>query len=164
MQYEDMTEEELASLELLLDSEIDYSELSDTILRKLALRNELFIATTALSTLHERKSSLAVPTSVEILEKSHGDGHLQAVALSTLFDLDRMRAVQYMSRATDTCDLIPLSEFITLAAKTPSIDAHFEMREIVSRIEHRLKARESGSGFLDEDVRADFEKLRSQFR
>jgi hypothetical protein len=164
MQYEDMAEEELANLELLLDSEIDYSELSDTILRKLALRNELFIATTALSTLHERKSSLAAPTAIEILEKLHGDGHLQAVALSTLFDLDRARAVQYMSRAIDTCDPILLREFIELAAETPLADTHPEMRESVSRIERRLQGHESDSGSLDEDMRASFEKLRSQFR
>ncbi len=55
------------------DCDIDYSALPDDLLGQLALGNELYIATSALSELSVRNPILMVPIAWQIIATEHGD-------------------------------------------------------------------------------------------
>ena len=59
---------------MLDDYDIDYAALPDDTLGQLALCNELYIATSALSELSERNSTLVMPIAWQIIATEHGAG------------------------------------------------------------------------------------------
>ncbi|MDM8551645.1 hypothetical protein QUF72_16275 [Desulfobacterales bacterium HSG2] len=65
---------------------IDYAALSDDVLGQLALGNELYIATSALSELSGRNPTLTVPVAWQIIATGHGDYYLQKLATELLFE------------------------------------------------------------------------------
>ncbi len=83
-------------LTLLGNEDIDYTCLTDDILSKLTLGDDLFIATSALSELASRRSPQVVPIAKEILCQSVGDRYLQAAAIESLFHVSPEQAVLYI--------------------------------------------------------------------
>lgn len=83
-------------LTLLGNEDIDYTCLTDDILTKLTLGDDLFIATSALSELTSRRSPQVVPIAKEILCQSVGDRYLQAAAIESLFHVSPSQAVGYI--------------------------------------------------------------------
>lgn len=89
---------------LLNDDQIDYAGLSDETLRDLALAEDMFIATSALSELRSRKSYLVVPVARSILDEALGDQFLRSSALETLFTFDQAQALTYISSQSAHAD------------------------------------------------------------
>lgn len=71
---------------MLDDDDIDYTDFPDDTLGKLALGNELYIATSALNELSGRHATLTVPVAWQIISAKHGDYHLQKLAVELLFE------------------------------------------------------------------------------
>jgi hypothetical protein len=112
---------EINELMMLTDDEIDYENLSDDELKELALGDELFIATSALGELENRKSKQASNIACSILSNSKGDRYLQAAALETLFQSNQKRALHYMNQRTRNWDHYLLKTVIELIIENPSV-------------------------------------------
>lgn len=94
----------LDDLSLLSDNQIDYGTLPDSLLRDLTLGDDLFIATSALVTLSQRRSKLAQTLASDILEKGLGDRYIQAAAIDVLFDMNPTSALDFITKQIQTCD------------------------------------------------------------
>lgn len=112
---------EIHELMMLTDDEIDYNTLSDDELKELALGDEMFIATSALGELENRKSKKASNIACSILSNSKGDRYLQAAALETLFQSNQKRALHYMTQRSQNWDHYLLKTVIELIIENPSV-------------------------------------------
>jgi mRNA-degrading endonuclease RelE of RelBE toxin-antitoxin system len=112
---------EINELMMLTDDEIDYQTLSDDELKELALGDEMFIATSALGELENRKSKKASNIACSILSNSKGDRYLQAAALETLFQSNQKRALHYMTQRSQNWDHYLLKTVIELIIENPSV-------------------------------------------
>jgi mRNA-degrading endonuclease RelE of RelBE toxin-antitoxin system len=112
---------EINELMMLTDDEIDYDTLSDDELKELALGDELFIATSALGELENRKSKKASNIACSILSNSKGDRYLQAAALETLFQSNQKRALHYITQRSRNWDHYLLKTVIELIIENPSV-------------------------------------------
>ncbi|GEM_PF-3220036 len=81
---------------ILTYDQIDYSSLPVDALEQLALSDELFTATSALTELSIRNSPSAASVAWEILSKALGDHFLQARALEVLFKMNRKKTLDFM--------------------------------------------------------------------
>lgn len=88
----------LESLTLLNDSDIDYTSLTLEQLESLALGEELFIATSALSELYCREQILAEKIAWQILENCYGDVYLQASALEIAFECNQNKTIFFIKQ------------------------------------------------------------------
>lgn len=91
-------------LTLFGDENIDYESLSEDLLADLALGDDLFIATSALSELTIRHSTKTVCITEKILANFMGDRYLQAAALESLFKVKPEQAIIYMKSYLETQD------------------------------------------------------------
>jgi len=71
---------------MLDDYDVDYAVLPDDTLGRLALCNELYIATSALNELSVRNPTLTIPVAWQIIATEHGDYYLQKLAMELLFE------------------------------------------------------------------------------
>jgi hypothetical protein len=94
----------LESLTLLNDNEIDYSSLTLKQLESLALGEELFIATSALSELYCREQILAENIAWQILENFYGDVYLQATALEIAFNCNQHKTLVFIKQYINQFD------------------------------------------------------------
>jgi len=99
---------------MLTDDQIEYHGLPEDILKELALSEELFIATSALTELSIRKSPGAAAVAWEILSKAHGDHHLQATAIGVLFKMNRRQAMEFMRQQAPHCEADMLNTMMEL--------------------------------------------------
>lgn len=76
----------IEELMMLDEHDIDYADLPGDTLGKLALGNELYIATSALNELSKRDPNLIVPIAWQIVVTKHGDYYLQKLAMELLFE------------------------------------------------------------------------------
>lgn len=106
-------------LTLLGDEEIDYTSLTDDILSKLTLGDDLFIATSALSELASRRSPQVVPIAKEILCQSVGDRYLQAAAIESLFHLSPEQAMVYIKSYHGARDSYITDSVLQLMGENP---------------------------------------------
>jgi hypothetical protein len=88
----------LESLSLLNDSDIDYTSLTLKQLESLALGEELFIATSALSELYCRDQILAENIAWQILDNFSGDVYLQAEALEIAFNCNQNKTINFIEK------------------------------------------------------------------
>jgi len=110
---------------MLTDDQIDYTSLSEDILQQLALGEELFIATSALTELSIRNSPCAASVAWEILSHAHGDHHLQARAVEVLFEVNRKRAMDWLEQQVPECEPFMLNAIMELIIENES-DFKFE--------------------------------------
>ena len=88
----------IESLTLLNNNEMDYSSLSLKQLESLALGEELFIATSALSELYCREQILAENIAWQILDNFSGDVYLQATALEIAFNCNQNKTLFFIQQ------------------------------------------------------------------
>lgn len=153
---------EWANLTLMNDEDIDYRALPEDVLKTLPLGSELYIATSALVELWMRESSVAAPIAWEILSTSHGDRYLQATALTILFDIDREKAVNYMTERVQDCDPFVLNKMMKLLVENPT---DFIPGSVIIRIIlERLKNLDDEQELVDPDVKDSFFKRYSHLK
>jgi len=99
---------------ILTDDQIDYPSLSENMLEQLALSEELFIATSALTELSIRNSPCAASVAREILCQDRGDYHLQARALEVLFEVNPKQAMYLILQQVPTCGAFMLNAIMEL--------------------------------------------------
>ncbi len=91
---------------MLMDaSDIEYSNISEDMLVKLALCDELYIANYALAELSARDSNQASVVAWQILSTLKGDYYLQAAALSVLSETDKEKVLDYINKQVQHFDL-----------------------------------------------------------
>ena len=159
MTHKDISADEWANLSLMNDEDIDYSLLPEDVLKKLALGNEFYIATSALMELWVRESSATAPLAWEILSNSHGDRYLQATALRVLFRTNKEKALDYMIRQAQECDIFVLNEMMQLIVENPSDFTWAYDSSVVRIIFEQLKKLEDEQELIDKEVRDSFLKL-----
>lgn len=152
---------EIHELMMLTDDEIDYDTLSDDELKELALGDELFIATSALGELENRKGNLGAEVAWEILSNAKGDRYLQAAALETLFQGNPELALDYMKEQAQKCDRYILNTIMELMIENKD-DFKSGIALSVSRlISERIKKVDDEQEFLNAEVRDSFLSLYS---
>ena len=152
---------EINELMMLTDNEIDYDTLSEDELKELALGDELFIATSALGELENRKSHLGTEVAWEILSNAKGDRYLQAAALETLFQGNPELALDYMKEQAQKCDRYILNTIMELMIENKD-DFKSGIALSVSRlISERIKKVDDEQEFLNAEVRDSFLSLYS---
>jgi hypothetical protein len=109
-----MSFKELDFLLLMNDCDIDYSSLSESMLKQLARKISPYIALSALTELLIRESSEAVPTAYKILSGSLADQYLRGTALKILFRMDHDNALSYMIELAPNCEPYVLNTMLDL--------------------------------------------------
>lgn len=150
---------EVDELIMMSDNQIDYSSLSSDTLKTLALGDELFIATSAITELVNRKSSIAGTVAWEILSKSDGDCYLQAAALSILFNLNREQALDYIIKQAQYCNPYILNSIMELMIENESDFKSGHALSFVRIVSGRLKKFDESAKFPEPEVRHSFLKL-----
>lgn len=144
------TDDDAISLSFLDFDEIEYQELSEEVLIKLTLGNELYIATYALAELAFRNSKHVVQISWTILEQSDGDKYLQSTAIHILAEKDSGKAVQYMLDIIDFCEPLILNRIMEIILYYNQNIKKDTIREIALAINKRLTTN------WDEEFEEDF--------
>lgn len=111
-----MNDHDYESLLWMNESDIDFSALPEGILEKLAMETEYYIATSALIELARRSVPHAGVVAKSILDTGHGDNHLQAVALSSLFYADPDAAMPFLLEFAETMDPVRVREALNIAS------------------------------------------------
>ncbi len=144
------------NIDFMTDNDIDYSNLSEDVLKQLALGDELFIATSALVELRIRKSASSAILAWEILSKSLGDKYLQATALSVLFDMNQRQAINFMLKTTQDSNIYILNTIMELMIENET-DFKFEpASSIVSIVKERLRELDNSINLPELEVRDKF--------
>ncbi|BDA74636.1 hypothetical protein CAL7716_088020 [Calothrix sp. PCC 7716] len=147
---------------MLMDaSDIEYSNISEDMLVKLALCDELYIANYALAELSARDSNQASVVAWQILSTLKGDYYLQAAALSVLFDTDKGKVLDYINKQVQHFDLFMLNEVMQLMVEKFSDFATQNTSKIVSIIFNKLKKLDDKQGLIDKEVKDNFFSLYS---
>lgn len=148
------------NIDLMTDEDVNYHNLSEDVLYKLALDDELFIATSALVELRLRKSVFATQAASEILFQSYGDKYLQATALSVFFDMNRERAIDLMVKKAQHYDLYILNTIMELMIENEA-DFKFESdsNKIVNIVKGRLSQLDSSTKFPEQEIRDRWENI-----
>jgi hypothetical protein len=134
----DMSDDDLANLMLLGFDEIDFDSLSIEVLKKLALANELYIATSALGELEIRDEQMAIFVASNILEISHGDKYLQSSALGTLFRIKPEKAIDCMLKMIKTCDPYIFNTILEILLDNGAVKKNRRFPELINSIANRL--------------------------
>ncbi len=150
---------EVDELIMMTDSDINYSSLSEDTLKELALADELFIATSAITELAIRKSSIAAPVAWEILSKSHGDCYLQAAALEVLFNLNQELALDYIKKQAQYYNPYILNSIMELMIENESDFKSGRALSVVRIVLGRLQESDEEAKFPEPEVRDSFLKL-----
>ncbi|MEC4813452.1 MAG: hypothetical protein SAK29_09300 [Scytonema sp. PMC 1069.18] len=144
------------NLDFLTDDDIDYSNLSEDVLRELALGDELFIATSALVELRLRKNAVAATIAREILSKSLGDKYLQATALSVLFDMNQEQAINFMLKQAQDSDSYLLNTIMELMIENEADFKSEPASSIVNIVKDRLLELSNSKRFPEPEVKEKF--------
>jgi hypothetical protein len=144
------------NLDFLTDDDIDYSKLSEDVLKELALGDELFIATSALVELRLRKNAIAAIIAREILSKSLGDKYLQATALSVLFDMNQEQAIDFMLKQAQDSDSYILNTIMELMIENETDFKSEPASSIVNIVKDRLQELDNSRKFPELEVTDKF--------
>ncbi|RUT04568.1 hypothetical protein DSM106972_041370 [Dulcicalothrix desertica PCC 7102] len=144
------------NLEILTDADIDYGDLSEDVLKKLALDDELFIATSALVELRLRESLVAAIIAYEILSESKGDKYLQATALSVLFETNQEQAINYMLKEAPSCEPYILNSIMELMIENEPDFKFVPASLLVTIVRERLRELENSTKFTTLEARDKF--------
>ncbi|GEM_PF-6722051 len=153
---------EFSELDLLLMmncDDIDYSSLSEDMLKTLALENELYIATLALGELEKRESKAVDSIAWKILAESHGDSYLQAAALESLFKVNPEQAFQYMTKQVVSCDPYILNSMMELMLEE---QPYFKAKNISSLVKIILARLKKYADKLDFGIKTEFKRTYGQ--
>lgn len=142
--------------DLMTDGDIDYGDLSENVLKKLALGDELFIATSALVELRLRESVAAALIAYEILSESKGDKYLQATALSVLFGTNKEQAINYMLKEAPSCEPYILNTIMELMIENEADFQFVPVSSLVTVVKGRLPSLENSTKFPTTEVRDTF--------
>lgn len=130
-----MSFKELDFLLMMNDCDIDYSTLSESMLKQLALEIEPYIAQSALTELLIRESSEAVPTAHKVLSGSLADQYLRGTALEILFRMDRHNALSYIIELAPSCEPYVLNTMLDLLLHESDFKYELAaMRQIAQRV------------------------------
>ncbi len=144
---------------LLNHDQIDYASLLDETLKSLALSEDMFIATSALTELARRKSSLAASVAYNILDKSLGDSFLQSEALETLFDVDHERALAYIGTHARFADSSLVRTMMALMVENSAIFHVVSAASTTRAVTRRVNELDAPGTVLDPMLHHDFQKL-----
>ena len=149
---------DIDKLLILTADEINFSRLTPKILEKLALSEDLFIATLALGELLNRDNSAAATIAQTILAESLGDHFLQASALETLFRTAPKQALTYMTAHVADCDLYFLNTMMELSIEEVPFFKSQANLELITVVLDRLLTLDNNVTQVDPKVRAKFKK------
>jgi hypothetical protein len=144
------------NIDFMTDDDVDYSKLSEDVLKQLALGDELFIATSALVELRLRKSAIAAIIAWKILSKTLGDKYLQATALSVLFDMNQEQAIDFMLKQTQYSDSYILNTVMELMIENETDFKSEPASTIVSLVKERLRELDHSTKRPEPEVRDRF--------
>ncbi|BAZ10361.1 hypothetical protein NIES4071_21760 [Calothrix sp. NIES-4071] len=144
------------NLDFMTDDDIDYSNLSEDVLKQLALDDELFIATSALVELRLRKSVVAAMVAYKILSKSKGDKYLQATALSVLFDTSREQAINFMLQEVPSSEPYILNSIMELMIENKADFQSVPASLLANIVNKRLQELEGSTKLPTLEVRNSF--------
>lgn len=144
------------NLDLMTDNDIDYNDLSEDILKQLALGDELFIATSALVELRLRESLVAPIVAYEILSESKGDKYLQATALSVLFGTNQEQAINYMLKEALSCEPYILNSIMELMIENEPDFKFVPASLLVTIVRERLRELDNSTKFPTLEARDTF--------
>ncbi|WP_148662653.1 hypothetical protein [Scytonema hofmannii] len=150
---------ELDLLMMMNADDINYSNLSEDMLRNLALGDELYIANYALAELSRRESQEASAVAWQILSKSLGDCYLQAASLKILFYINREQALDYIGKQAQHCNPYTLNSIMELMIENESEFQSGHALSVVPIVSERLQKLEDSAEFPDLEVRNSFLKL-----
>jgi hypothetical protein len=105
IQGDELTDADYANLTLLEGEQIAYDKMSDSVLSKLALSGELYIATSSLVELDCRHSPLACETAAKVVGAKSADAHLQSIAFRILFETNPKQGLVAITNSIDSGDL-----------------------------------------------------------
>jgi hypothetical protein len=149
---------------MLTDEDIDYSSLSVDTLKRLALGDELFIATSALGELSRRNSSIAASTAWEILSNSRGDCYLQAAALETLYEYDQEKALTYIIQQVTKCNTYILNSILEIMIENESVFKSKNVSSLVSIVLQRVKELDSTTQYPEPEIKDNFLSMYSDIK
>lgn len=152
------------NLDFMTDDDIDYSTLSEDVLKELALDDELFIATSALVELRLRKSVAAPMLAYQILSKSKGDKYLQATALSVLFDTSREQAINFMLQEAPSSEPYILNSIMELMIENKADFESIPASLLANIVNKRLQELENSTKFPTLEVRNSFLDMYGQIQ
>lgn len=155
-----MSFEEHNYLIMLTDDEIDYENLSDHVLKGLALDVEPYIAQSALTELLLRESSQAVPTAVKILSSSLADQYLRGTALKILFRMERDKALDYMIEYTPNVEPYVLNRMMTLLLYESDFRYELAASRLIASQLQKIEDKQE----LEPEVVKDFKSLTFDLR
>ncbi|MGL5828449.1 MAG: hypothetical protein ACRC0L_02625 [Angustibacter sp.] len=138
---------------LMCDEQIDYGELSETVLRELALSDELFIANSSLVELRLRKSCVAIDVASIILEELRGDCYLQAAALHVLFAMSKIQMHNYLRDNIESIDPYLLNVSMEIMVENQS---EFKVEPAASNVRAVLNRLDYGSENSRLEALSDF--------
>ncbi|NER19774.1 MAG: hypothetical protein F6J96_03245 [Symploca sp. SIO1C2] len=142
---------------MMTSEEIDYSNLSEEVLKQLALSEDAFIATEALGELSMRSSNTIIPVAKEILSHSNSDIYLKSSALETLFDLDYPYAVNYILHKVADCESYMLNSAMELLIEAELDLKSDSVQKIVSIILNRIQKTGDKVHFPSAEVKFKFQ-------
>jgi len=143
---------------MLTDDQIDYPSLPEDTLKQLALSDELFVATSALTELSIRNSPCAASTAWEILSQAHGDHHLQAGAIEVLFEVNRKQAMDWMEQQAPGCAPFMLKTIMELIMENESAFKAEPGLSIAHLVIERLAEFDEETRFPHLEVKSSFLK------
>jgi len=154
--WNELMEAKINELLILTDDQIDYQSLPEDTLKQLALNDELFIATSALTELSIRNSPCAASVAWEILSQAHGDHHLQARAVEVLFEVNRKQAMDWIEQQVPECEPFMLNAIMELIIENES-DFKFDPGLSITHLVIERLAE------FDEETRASHLEVKSSF-
>lgn len=140
----------------MTDDDVNYINLSEDVLKQLALGDELFIATSALVELRLRKTASSAIIAWKILSKTLGDKYLQAAALSVLFDMNQEQAINFMLKQTQYSDSYILNTVMELMIENETDFKSEPASSIVSLVKERLRELDHSTKLPEAEVRDRF--------
>jgi hypothetical protein len=144
---------------MLTDDQIDYQSLPEDTLEQLALSDELFIATSALTELSIRNSPCAASVARQILSQAHGDHHLQARAVEVLFEVNSKQALDFMRQQVPACDPFMLNIIMELIIENESDFKSEPGLSITHLVIERLQEFDEEATSPNPEVKTNFLKL-----
>ena len=143
---------------MLTDDQIEYSSLSEPVLRQLALDVEPYIAQSALTELLLRESNEAVATACHILSGTRADRYLRATALKILFRMERDKALDYMIEHAPSSDPYVLNKMMTLIVYESDFKYELAATRLIAQRLQKVEQEEKEE-FLESEVLEDFEQF-----
>ncbi|MDF5729885.1 MAG: hypothetical protein PUP92_18215 [Rhizonema sp. PD38] len=144
------------NIDFMTDDDVDYSNLSEDVLKQLALGDELFIATSSLVELRLRKSASSAIIAWKILSKTLGDKYLQVTALSVLFDMKQGQAISFMLKQTQYSDSYILNTIMELMIENETDFKSEPASSIVGIVKERLRELDHSTKLPEPEIRDRF--------